>query len=35
MLIINDPMTCNKHGFPGHLPEYKAYFGGFEVNFRR
>lgn len=33
LLIINHPMTCNKYGFPGHLPEYKAYFGGFEVNF--
>jgi hypothetical protein len=33
LLIINHPMTCNRYGFPGHLPEYKAYFGGFEVNF--
>jgi pimeloyl-ACP methyl ester carboxylesterase len=33
LLIINHPMTCNKYGFPGHLPKYKAYFGGFEVNF--
>jgi len=33
LLIINHPMTCNRYGFPGHLPEYKKYFGGFEVNF--
>lgn len=33
LLIINHPMTCNRYGFPGHLPEYKAYFGGFEVDF--
>lgn len=33
LLIINHPMTCNRYGFPGHLSEYKAYFGGFEVNF--
>jgi pimeloyl-ACP methyl ester carboxylesterase len=33
LLIINHPMTCNRYGFPGHLPEYKQYFGGFEVNF--
>jgi pimeloyl-ACP methyl ester carboxylesterase len=33
LLIINHPMTCNRYGFPGHLPEYKGYFGGFEVNF--
>lgn len=33
LLIINHPMTCNRYGFPGHLPEYKSYFGGFEVNF--
>ena len=33
LLIVNHPMTCNRYGFPGHLPEYKSYFGGFEVNF--
>ncbi len=33
LLIINHPMTCNRYGFPGHLSEYKGYFGGFEVNF--
>lgn len=33
LLIINHPMTCNRYGFPGHLPEYNGYFGGFEVNF--
>ncbi|HTV80587.1 MAG TPA: alpha/beta hydrolase [Steroidobacteraceae bacterium] len=33
LLIINHPMTCNRYGFPGHLPEYQGYFGGFEVNF--
>lgn len=33
LLIINHPMTCNRYGFPGHLPEFKGYFGGFEVNF--
>ena len=33
LLIINHPMTCNRYGFPGHLPEYRGYFGGFEVNF--
>ncbi|WP_414610523.1 alpha/beta hydrolase [Stenotrophomonas pavanii] len=33
LLIINHPMTCNRYGFPGHLPEFKKYFGGFEVNF--
>src|SRR5262245_5223121 len=21
LLIINHPMTCNRYGFPGHLPE--------------
>lgn len=33
LLIINHPMTCNRYGFTGHLPEYKGYLGGFEVNF--
>lgn len=33
LLIVNHPMTCNRYGFPGHLPEFKQYFGGFEVNF--
>lgn len=33
LLIINHMMTGNRYGFPGHLPEYKGYFGGFEVNF--
>lgn len=33
LLVINHPMTCNRYGFPGHLHEYKGYFGGFEVNF--
>jgi pimeloyl-ACP methyl ester carboxylesterase len=26
-------MTCNRYGFPGHLPPWKTMFGGFEVNF--
>ncbi|WOE33952.1 alpha/beta hydrolase [Acinetobacter baumannii] len=33
LLIINHPMTCNRYGFPGHLPPYNTMFGGFEVNF--
>ena len=33
LLIINHPVRCNRYGCPGHLPEYKQYFGGFEVNF--
>lgn len=33
LLIINHPMTCNRYGFPGHLPPWNTMFGGFEVNF--
>nr|WP_313093357.1 alpha/beta hydrolase [Moraxella sp. CTOTU48268] len=33
LLIVNHPMTCNRYGFPGHLPPYNTMFGGFEVNF--
>ena len=32
LVIINHPMTCNRYGFPGHLPPWTM-FGGFEVNF--
>lgn len=33
LLIINHPMTCNRHGYPGHLPPWNLMFGGFEVRF--
>lgn len=33
LLIVNHPMTCNRYGFPGHLPPWNTMFGGFEVNF--
>lgn len=33
LLIVNHPMTCNRYGFPGHLPPWNIKFGGFEVNF--
>lgn len=33
LLVINHPMTCNRYGFPGHLPPYDQMFGGFEVDF--
>jgi hypothetical protein len=33
LLIINHPMTCNRYGFPGHLPPWNTMVGGFEVNF--
>jgi hypothetical protein len=33
LLIINHPMTCNRYGYPGHLPPWNIMFGGFEVNF--
>jgi hypothetical protein len=33
LLIVNHPMTCNRYGFPGHLPPRNTMFGGFEVNF--
>lgn len=33
LLVINHPMTCNRYGFPGHLPPWNTMFGGFEVNF--
>lgn len=33
LLIINHPMTCNRYGYPGHLPPWNVMFGGFEVNF--
>lgn len=33
LLIINHPMTCNRYGYPGHLPQWSIYWGGFEVNF--
>src|SRR5262245_30824580 len=33
LLIVNHPMTCNRYGFPGHLPLWNTMFGGFEVNF--
>jgi hypothetical protein len=28
LLIVNHPMTCNRYGFPGHLPPWNAMFGG-------
>src|SRR5690349_7612606 len=31
--IVNHPMTCNRYGFPGHLPPWNTMFGGFGVNF--
>jgi uncharacterized protein len=31
LLIVNHPMTCNRYGFPGHLPPWNTMFGGFEV----
>lgn len=33
LLIVNHPETCNRYGFPGHLPPWNTMFGGFEVNF--
>jgi hypothetical protein len=33
LLIVNHPETCNRYGFPGHLPPWNKRFGGFEVNF--
>ncbi|WP_216611790.1 alpha/beta hydrolase family protein [Myxococcus xanthus] len=33
LLIVNHPMTCNRYGFPGHLPPWNTMFGGFEVDF--
>lgn len=33
LLIINHPETCNRYGYPGHLPPWNVMFGGFEVNF--
>ena len=33
LLIVNHPMTCNRYGFPGHLPPWNTMLGGFEVNF--
>lgn len=33
LLIVNHPMPCNRYGFPGHLPPWNTWFGGFEVNF--
>ena len=33
LLIVNHPETCNRYGFPGHLPPWNTRFGGFEVNF--
>lgn len=33
LLVVNHPMTCNRYGFPGHLPPWNTMFGGFEVNF--
>jgi pimeloyl-ACP methyl ester carboxylesterase len=33
LLIVNHPMTCNRYGYPGHLPPWNIMFGGFEVNF--
>jgi uncharacterized protein len=33
LLIINHPETCNRYGYPGHLPPWNIMFGGFEVNF--
>src|SRR5260370_1801573 len=33
LLIVNHPMTCNRCGFPGHLPPWNTIFGGFEANF--
>src|ERR1700757_5287465 len=28
LLIVNHPMTCNRYGFPRHLPPWNAMFGG-------
>jgi hypothetical protein len=33
LIIANHPMPCNRYGFPGHLPPWNTWFGGFEVNF--
>lgn len=33
LLIVNHPMTCNRYGYPGHLPPWNIMFGGFEVKF--
>lgn len=36
LLVVNHPMTCNRHGFPGHLEPWRTdlgVFGGFEVDF--
>lgn len=33
LLIVNHPETCNRYGYPGHLPPWNVMFGGFEVNF--
>jgi hypothetical protein len=30
LLIVNHPMTCNRYGFPRHLPPWNTMFGGFE-----
>lgn len=26
LLIVNHPMTCNRYGFPGHLPPWNTMF---------
>ena len=33
LLVVDHPLSCNRYGFPGHLPRWNTMFGGFEVNF--
>ncbi|HVH41823.1 MAG TPA: alpha/beta hydrolase [Labilithrix sp.] len=33
LLVVDHPLSCNRYGFPGHLPPWNTMFGGFEVNF--